>query len=135
VFNQGLAYAVARACTALWSPAEAPSEQTVHPAVLRAARILREDSETNSLDAVARRCGLSADRLARLFGAQMGLSFSEFRNRARVERFLQIYGTGRRYSLTEAALQSGFGSYSQFQRVFKQHCGRSPLEYARSLRG
>ena len=134
VFNEGLAYAVARTFTALSGPTEAPGEESVHPAVLRAARMLREDPRARRLGAVARRSGLSADHLTRLFAVQMGLSMTQFRNRARVERFLELYGAGRRYSLTEAALEAGFGSYAQFQRVFKKHCGCSPAEYARRLR-
>jgi AraC-like DNA-binding protein/mannose-6-phosphate isomerase-like protein (cupin superfamily) len=134
VFNKGLAYAVARTCTALRSTAEAPAERSVHPAVLRAARILRENPEARSLEIVARRCGLSLDHLTRVFVAQMGISLSGFRGRVRVEKFLETYGVGRRYSLKEAAHRSGFGSYAQFQRVFKRNCGCSPSEYARSVR-
>lgn len=134
LFNQGLTYAVARACAALLGTGERPRETWAHPAVLRAARILRDDPNSGTLGTIARRCGLSAGRLGRLFAMQMGLSVTEFRNRARIENFLEIYGGGQSDSLMGAALRAGFGSYAQFQRVFKKECGRSPAEYARSLR-
>jgi AraC-like DNA-binding protein len=52
-----------------------------------------------------------------------------------LERFLEIYGRGRRVGALEAALEAGFGSYSQFYRVFRQTIGENPNEYRRKLDG
>lgn len=46
----------------------------------------------------------------------------------------EIYRFGTRYSLTEAALLSGFGSCPQFHRVFCRYLRQSPAVYARSVR-
>jgi AraC-like DNA-binding protein len=51
---------------------------------------------------------------------------SWFRNQQRLQRFLRLYGTGRRTTALAAALEAGFGSYAQFYRVFRQQAGRSP---------
>jgi AraC-like DNA-binding protein len=46
-----------------------------------------------------------------------------------VERFLDIYGTGQRRTMLDAALEAGFGSYPQFHRVFKRMMGYSPMQF------
>jgi AraC-like DNA-binding protein len=66
-----------------------------------------------------------------LFKQQTGVALVDFRNRQRVERFLQIYGTGQRLTMLDAALEAGFGSYPQFHRVFKRVIGCSPGRYRR----
>ena len=77
------------------------------------------------------RAGLSGPRLSRLFKEQTGFALAEFRNRSRVQRFLEIYGTGQRHTMLSAALDAGFGSYAQFHRVFRRIAGESPGEYRR----
>lgn len=105
----------------------------VHPAVERAARLIRTGEADASLDEIAHAAGLSPSYLSRLFKQHTGISLSSFRQRRRLDRFLEIYGKGRRYNLTEAALAAGFGSYPQFHRVFRQAFGHSPAEHRRRL--
>lgn len=134
LLNAGLAYALLRA----WKCFERAGEVTarrVHPAVERTARLLLNDEHTYGLPQLARRAGLSPSRLSRLFKEQTGLSIVEFRNRQRMQRFLERYemerDAGRQSTLLEAALAAGFGSYPQFHRVFRQVTGCSPAEYQR----
>ena len=54
------------------------------------------------------------------------MSISRFRNQQRLQRFLRLYGTGRRTTALAAAHEAGFGSYAQFYRVFREQTGRSP---------
>jgi AraC-like DNA-binding protein len=103
----------------------------VHPAVEKAARLLRDETESDNLESMAEKCGLSRSRLSRLFKQQAGVSLVEYRQRQCLERFLAIFGRGRRLTLLEAALQAGFGSYANFHRVFKQSMRQSPAEYRR----
>jgi AraC-like DNA-binding protein len=103
----------------------------VHPAVESAARLLRDAPRMPDLPLLARQCGLSPSRLSRLFKQQTGLTISAYRNRQRVQRFLAIYGTGRRYSLTQSAFRAGFGSYPQFHRVFRAVVGCTPAAHRR----
>ncbi|MFO1487920.1 MAG: helix-turn-helix transcriptional regulator [Verrucomicrobiota bacterium] len=125
LFNAGLAYSFLSAWQEYQKAAEVPVLD-VHPAVEKAARQIRNQNNTLSLDELARHAGLSAHRLSRLFKQQTGVALVDFRNRQRVERFLQIYGTGQRHTMLDAALAAGFGSYAQFHRVFKRVTGRSP---------
>jgi AraC-like DNA-binding protein len=109
--------------------------RSVHPAVERTARLLLSDENSYNLSQLARRAGLSPSRLSRLFKQQTGLSIVEFRNRQRMQRFLEHYererDSGRQITLLNAALDAGFGSYPQFHRVFRQVTGCSPAEYQR----
>jgi AraC-like DNA-binding protein len=98
----------------------------VHPAVDRVARLLHADPDAGSLADLARAVGLSASHLSRLFTTQMGLSISRFRNQQRLQRFVRLYGNGRRTTALAAAHQAGFGSYAQFYRVVRQETGRNP---------
>jgi transcriptional regulator GlxA family with amidase domain len=64
--------------------------------------------------------------LSRIFKEQIGVSISQFRNQQRLQRFLSLYGRGRHTTALAAALEAGFGSYAQFNRVFREQTGRSP---------
>lgn len=130
LFNAGLAYAFLSAWEQFAQAADVPV-QDVHPAVEKAARLIRHESNLLSLAELASHAGLSAHRLSRLFRQQTGVALVDFRNRQRVERFLEIYGTGQRRTMLDAALEAGFGSYAQFHRVFKRVTGRSPGEHRR----
>jgi AraC-like DNA-binding protein len=129
LFNAALAF-VALAAWRLHEQADqSPLGAEVHPAVERAARFLRADPAHTEFDDLARRVGLSLSRLSRLFKQQTGVPLVTFRQRQRLRRFTELYGRGRRRTLTEAALEAGFGSYPQFHRVFKQAYGISPRQY------
>jgi len=130
LFNSGLAYAFLSAWRQFEQAADVPVRD-VHPAVEKAARLIRDESNLLNLGELACRAGLSAHRLSRLFKQQTGVAMVDFRNRQRVERFLEIYGTGQRRTMLDAALEAGFGSYAQFHRVFKRVTGRSPGEHRR----
>lgn len=129
-FNIELGYALLTAWQHFERAADVPV-QDVHPAVEKAARFIRNEGAVSGLDELAKKSGLSPHRLSRLFKQQTGVALVEFRNRQRVERFLEIYGTGQRRTMLDAALEAGFGSYPQFHRVFKRITGRAPAEHRR----
>jgi len=131
--NLALAHALLVSWQAFRFSREAVARIDVHPAVAKAARLVAGEKEAVPMTELARRAGLSAPRLSRLFKSQMGLSLTAFRQRQCLERFFRIYRTGARYTLIEAALLAGFGSYPQFHRVFRRLMGESPAEYSRKL--
>ena len=128
LLNAGLSYGLLSAWRCFERAADVPVRD-VHPAVERAARLLRDNPDGLSLNKLAHQAGLSATRLSRLFKEQTGSALVDFRNRQRVERFLQIYGTGQRQTMLDAALEAEFGSYPQFHRVFKRMMGYSPMHF------
>ncbi|MDE3105297.1 MAG: AraC family transcriptional regulator [Acidobacteriota bacterium] len=126
--NAGLPYALLT-CWQYFERAGDIEVADLHPAVERAARILSQAPETVSLRSVAASAGISAARLSRLFRAQTGVAMVEFRNRKRIERFLELYGAGHRRTMLDAALEAGFGSYPQFHRIFRRTMGYAPMQY------
>lgn len=125
-FNFGVGFALLSAWRAYLEADEMAPAEDVHPAVERAAWILRDRHGALDVPVLARQAGLSADRLSRLFKQQMGVSLTEFRNRLRLRRFFELYGAGHAQGMLGAALKAGFGSYPQFHRVFRRHVGSSP---------
>ncbi len=132
LFNAGLGYAFLNAWQHFERAADVPVGD-VHPAVEKAARLIRHENNLLNLGELAHRAGLSTHRLSRLFKQQTGIALVDFRNRQRVEKFLEIYGTGQRRTMLAAALDAGFGSYAQFHRVFKRVTGGSPGKQRRNI--
>ncbi|HOP98174.1 MAG TPA: AraC family transcriptional regulator [Verrucomicrobiota bacterium] len=129
-FNAGLAYALLCSWHNFQQSHDVPVHD-VHPAVEKAARLIRDNTNRLTLSELARQAGLSPSRLSRLFKQQTGVALVDFRNRQRIETFLELYGAGQRMKLMDAALEAGFGSYPQFHRVFKRVMGCSPGQYRR----
>jgi AraC-like DNA-binding protein len=128
-----LGYALIRSWQTYQVSRESIPRTDVHPAVAKAARILSLTDDSISLDELAIKAGLSPARLSRLFKQQVGINITAFRQQECLKRFFGLYRKGARYSLIEAALLAGFGSYPQFHRVFQRIMGQNPASYRRSL--
>ncbi len=131
-YNAGLAYSILLAWHEFSRAPLVIGGHDVHPAVERAAFLIRDQAELRGIIELAHHAGLSASRLSHVFHRQMGVSLVSYWNRQRLERFFRLYGEGRRMSVTQAALDAGFGSYPQFYRVFRKHVGCGPAEYRRA---
>jgi AraC-like DNA-binding protein len=88
---------------------------------------LRSDPHLSATE-LAKESSVSPAQVARCFKAEVGLSFIEYRNRLRLDRFFTLVDQGGSNLLT-AALEAGFGSYAQFFRVFRSMLGTTPREY------
>jgi AraC-like DNA-binding protein len=77
---------------------------------------------------------ISESRLGRLFKSVKGVSLVDYRNRVRLERFVELMDRGST-NLLVAALEAGFGSYSHFHRVFRAQLHATPREYRRPAGG
>jgi AraC-like DNA-binding protein len=128
----GLLHLLAESWSAHWrSPTHATASE-LHPGVERAIRLIREQSAGGgepALPELARRCGLSPARLSRLFARQTGMTLTRYRQRRRLDAALELLQRRPRLSLSQAALRSGFGSYPQFHRVFRELIGESPSAF------
>ena len=81
---------------------------------------------------LAERLGVTTSRLSRSFEAELGNALVEYRNELRLDRFFALAEAAHereRAKLVDLALESGFGSYSQFHRIFVARFGRSPRRY------
>lgn len=128
VHEAGLRYAVLSTMHAARTSA-GPPPPLLHPAVTQALALLRASDEIANMAALAKRCGVSANYLGDLLASQTGRGFVEWRNIARLERFQNHYPESE--DLLTAALAAGFGSYTQFHRVFLDTIGTTPGHWAR----
>lgn len=116
--------------------ASGPGRRNVLPAAVgRAAKILRERfQEPLRLGELAQEIGISRERLSRLFHATLGITFSDYLNRVRLDhcRKLLRNPTAR---IADVAFESGFQSLSQFNRRFKAAEGISPSRYQQRMSG
>jgi AraC-like DNA-binding protein len=117
---------------AAWEgPAEPRLEamRPLHPAVAQAVRLLRDGQGRPTLPELAARTGLSPGRLGRLFRVECGSGVVEWRNRLRLDRWLELTAAGA--GAFDAAMDAGFGSYAQFHRVHRARFGRGPRSVAK----
>jgi AraC-like DNA-binding protein len=101
-------------------------EVSLHPAVRKALVLLSEGEWAHDLNRLAARCGVSESYLSRVFGRQIGVPLSRYRNSLRLSRFWTHYRQPQKNNLTQAAYAAGFGSYAQFHKVFTQAYGCGP---------
>lgn len=80
-------------------------------------------------DLAAKLC-LSARQTSRLLQKEMGRSFVELLNDARVEHVKMLIDEGE--SIGDAATACGFQSYSHFVSCFKARMGMTPVAYSRA---
>jgi AraC-like DNA-binding protein len=105
--------------------------QLPHPRDSRArklADLLRANPrEQRPLEALAMKCGASKRTMQRLFAEESGMSFSRWRQRARLVHAMQILAAGQ--SVTNAALDAGYSSTSAFISMFRKQLGTTPTRY------
>lgn len=79
------------------------------------------------VDQVAQAAGMSVSALQRLFHAAHGTSVLEFARVRRLEQARQALESGH-HSVTEVALNAGYGSSANFATAFKRQFGLSPSQ-------
>lgn len=101
-----------------------------HRAVERAAELVSRGREPRwRLRELSKRVGLSAYELSRLFHRQLGVTLVHYANHERVQRFARLYGERPAATLLQNALDAGFGSYSQFFRIFRAVNNLTPEQF------
>ena len=111
------------------APATERRATRLHSSVLKALDYLKKESESDCLKTLARECGVSSAYLSRTFNQEVGVPISRYRNTMRLERFWEIRNKATRHmTLSEAVYEAGFGSYSQFSKIYRATFGRCPQE-------
>ena len=104
--------------------------------VAQAAASLIEDRalDSDGLEAVAARLGITDRHLRRAFGAEFGVSPVEFAQTQRLLLAKRLL-TDTALPLTEIAFASGFGSLRRFNALFKSRYRLQPGQLRRHMRG
>ena len=133
-FNRGLDFAL----FALWDEfcaAEPLADcAAFHPKLEAAIALLADPHSDFSQAELARRIRLSPYYLSALFQKQTGLSIPAYRNRLRLQEFFRRVHARPEIRLLQHALDSGFGSYAQFYRVFAAALGLTPRQWRTETR-
>jgi AraC-like DNA-binding protein len=105
--------------------------QLPHPSDKRARKLVdrlrAHPTDQRSLELLASECGASKRTMQRLFAAESGMSFSRWRQRARLIHALQSLAAGE--SVTAAALDAGYATTSAFISMFRKQLGTTPSRY------
>lgn len=129
LLNSGLAHILQLAWYCQLASTSERRATPLHPAVIKTLDLLKMESESPCLAALAKTCGVSEAYLSRTFKKQVGVPISRYRNTMRLERFWTIrHSSTRHMTLTEAVFEAGFGSYAQFSKVYRSTFGRAPRE-------
>lgn len=95
-----------------------------------AVRRIHEEYATENLTVadLARLCSVTPEYFRRIFRSVYGVSPKRYINELKLSRAKELLQSGL-YSVTEAALLSGYTDMSHFSRVFKKETGVSPKEF------
>lgn len=89
--------------------------------------------EPATLEALARRVGLSPHHLQRNFTRLVGVSPRRYQAALRAERFRETLRSGA--TVSRATFDAGYGAHSRAYEAAEAHLGMTPAEYARGGRG
>jgi AraC-like DNA-binding protein len=123
----GLAYSLLDAWEAFGGAGASAADSIVAPEVQAAMRLLDQDPAM-SRESLSQHVGLSPAALSRQFGEQLGINLVNYRQKLRLEHFVELACDGR-FTLLDACFRAGFGSYAQCHRVFLETIGCSPRDY------
>ncbi len=89
--------------------------------------LINNPADARDLDQWANEVGASKRTLVRLFPAQTGMTFREWRQQRRLLRALELLNKGN--SVTSVALETGYDNSSAFIAMFRRCLGSTPMRY------
>lgn len=89
--------------------------------------LIKNPADQRDLENWAKQVGASKRTLSRLFIAEVGMSFTEWRQQRRIHRAIELLTTG--LSVTSIALDVGYENTSAFIAMFKRCLGTTPSNY------
>ena len=96
--------------------------------LIRIAKSLMNDpSNQRNLEEWSFEVGASKRTIGRLFTAQTGMSFREWRQQRRLLRAIELLATGE--SVTSISLELGYDNTSAFIAMFRRCLGKTPARY------
>jgi len=94
-----------------------------------ASALLEEPGDTRSMQEWANWAGIAPRSMSRHFSEETGMSFSDWRQGARLMRALELLAGGT--AVTTIALELGYDSLSAFIAMFKRHFGVPPSQFSK----
>lgn len=98
-----------------------------HRAIKICNHILMNLSDETTIEEWSKTVGASSRTIIRLFSAETGLTFSRWRQQARLIAAVQLLAKGS--GITDIGLQLGYDSPSAFTAMFRKALGTPPSDY------
>ena len=111
----------------------ANSQHEPEPVRQAKAYIINHLPEPMSLEGVASEVNVSPFHFCKIFKRATGMTFTDFVNRARVEKAKRMLMRPQ-VRITEVAYDAGFQSLSHFNRSFRRIASESPTEFRSRMR-
>lgn len=87
-----------------------------------------------TVEEVAKECGTSPRYINKIFMENLNMNLSTYITYLRINKSIEIMlKKGKDHSLTELALEVGFGSLQHYSKVFKEKMGFTPTKYFGTL--
>jgi two-component system response regulator YesN len=96
--------------------------------------IMEHSHEDITLDALAKKVGLSPIYISKMFKEKQGVNYIDFLTECRIEKAKKLMGDSKR-SIKEITYEVGYHDPNYFSKVFKKMCNMSPKEYRKTLLG
>lgn len=114
----------------------AKAASNLSPNMARALAYMQEAYATiQSVNDVAAKVFLHPNYLSALFRKELGASFTQYLNRLRVEKAMQLMRDNEQATVEWVSYVTGFHTERNFYKVFKQICGISPGRYHDQVKG
>ena len=111
-----------------------PSDGESLHSFIEAMKIIHEEYLSDiSLESCAGKLGVHPVTLSKKFTRCAGTSFTRYVSYLRVCHAVWLLGGGMAKTVSEAALESGFGSIRSFNRVFFDFVGKTPGDYVKEI--
>lgn len=130
LFNKGLAFILLRSWDLHQKSTDHEKFTDIDDVISDIVKRVREQPGLN-LDQLSDEFHCSQPSLSRRFYKQVGVHFSAYKSKLALDTFMNLWQKNWDANITHLALDSGFGSYPQFHRVFKDSFGYGPAEYKR----
>ena len=92
------------------------------------------DSNSTTLDDVAKKAGFSTDYFNRIFRNHTGFNVMEYVRFRKLNRAARMLRTSPERDILSIALECGYESHEGFTRAFKEQYGKTPCEYREKLK-
>ena len=102
--------------------------------IIKNEKYLEPDFKLSNIASIS---GLPPHHLTYYFNTILNVTFSDWRNKLRIEYAIHLLKDGQLNHLTLEAISEkiGFSSQSTFIRAFKLHTGKTPSDYIKGLMG
>lgn len=104
--------------------------ESFHPSLKKSLFFIANNHEQEiSLDTLSEKSHISPSHLSYLFRSNFGISFKIIISKFRVEMIKRYFIEHPNKSITESALDNGFGDLSHFEKIFKKYTNMTPKKY------